>query len=104
MSELRNWVRSRSFSRGVRRWMNDNQLLWKMLENNRPNLREFRFSHHIVNLKHARNASFLPVIRAQSSPVGKRLWAEATVQERRKHEAELGSSEITVEVVRPRGL
>ncbi|KAK9910627.1 hypothetical protein M0R45_034583 [Rubus argutus] len=29
---------------------------------------------------------------------GQRLWAEAAVQERRKHEAELGSSEITVEV------
>ena len=128
-------------------------------------------SHRIVNLKHARNASFLPVIRAQSSPgsyshflyqffwhtnswvfkvlsdclsgnlrffllgpvplgcffsscrfllslhffspipissllitVGKRLWAEVAVQERRKHEAELGSAEIMVEVVRPRGL
>ncbi|KAK9929225.1 hypothetical protein M0R45_026331 [Rubus argutus] len=68
MSELRNWVRSRSFSRVVRRWMNGNQMLWKTLENNRPNLREFGFSHRIVNLKHARNASFLPVIRAQSSP------------------------------------
>ncbi|KAK9942140.1 hypothetical protein M0R45_007825 [Rubus argutus] len=71
MSELWNWVRSRSFSRGVRRWMNGSQLLWKTLENNRPNLREFGFSHRIVNLKHARNASFLPVIRAQSSPVSK---------------------------------
>lgn len=34
----------------------------------RPNLREFGFSHRNVNLKHVRNASFLPVIRAQSSP------------------------------------
>ncbi|KAK9932870.1 hypothetical protein M0R45_020092 [Rubus argutus] len=33
--------------------------------------------------------------------LGKRLWAEVAVQERRKHEAELGSAEIMVEVVRP---
>ncbi|KAH0981990.1 hypothetical protein GBA52_009167 [Prunus armeniaca] len=31
-------------------------------------LGEFRFSHFNVTLKHARNASVLPVIRAQSSP------------------------------------
>ncbi|KAI5336199.1 hypothetical protein L3X38_015465 [Prunus dulcis] len=34
----------------------------------RTKLREFRFSHFNVTLKHARNASVLPVIRAQSSP------------------------------------
>ncbi|BFG23799.1 hypothetical protein CerSpe_100730 [Prunus speciosa] len=33
----------------------------------RTKLREFRFSHFNVSLKHARNASVLPVIRAQSS-------------------------------------
>ncbi|PQM33938.1 nitrogen regulatory protein P-II homolog [Prunus yedoensis var. nudiflora] len=33
----------------------------------RTKLREFRFSHFNVTLKHARNASVLPVIRAQSS-------------------------------------
>ncbi|KAM5558437.1 nitrogen regulatory protein P-II [Rosa sericea] len=33
-----------------------------------PKLREFGFSHRNVNLKQARNASLVPVIRAQSSP------------------------------------
>lgn len=33
----------------------------------RTKLREFRFSHFNVTLKHERNASVLPVIRAQSS-------------------------------------